>query len=579
MRVFAILAIAICLCCTGIARGLESGLWQARHLNNTVSVQGTLIVGRDRAGWYAAIGAETARGSVSNGRLSFVLPQCKCKLEAAYTPGSQVTIGHWYQAPTADSGNAYASPVTLRRVTPTTYSGLVRPLYDPFNFYLSVGAAHSPMQDAFLVNPERDLGDQWNVSGVRVDATALQLVGGKTKRDVVAQGVLRPDGTASLYFEGRGGTYDFTHVTANAATDFYPRGRAHVAYSYAPPPQLHDGWRVASVEDVGISKSAIEKFVQFLIDMPMDGPKARQIHSVLIARHGKLVLEEYFHGMTRDRPHDPRSASKSITSALFGAAMQAGIPVSPSTPVYKVMNGGAFPIGIDPLKRQMTVEALLTMSSGWDCDDNDDSSPGSEDNISDNLHVADWYAYTLSLKMLRAPRTEAVYCSIQPNMVGGVLTHATHRSIPELFQRLIAGPMQIDRYYIPIQGNGDAYMGGGLRLLARDFMKFPQMYMDGGVWNGKRIIGKGYVTRATSPLVRLRYTKDIMYGYLWWIQDFQYAGHTYRAFSMLGAGGQTFTAIPALDMVVGFEAGDYMHRLPHVFSTYIPHYILPAVTQ
>jgi hypothetical protein len=48
---------------------------------------------------------------------------------------------------------------------------------------------------------------------------------------------------------------------------------------------------------------------------------------------------------------------------------------------------------------------------------------------------------------------------------------------------------------------------------------------------------------------------------------------------MLGAGGQTFTAIPALDMVVGFEAGDYMHRLPHVFSTYIPHYILPAVTQ
>ena len=83
--------------------------------------------------------------------------------------------------------------------------------------------------------------------------------------------------------------------------------------------------------------------------MPMDGPSARQVHALLIARHGKLVVEEYFHGMTRDQPHDPRSASKSITSTLFGAAIQAGLPVSVSTKVYEAMNGGTFPAGIDPL--------------------------------------------------------------------------------------------------------------------------------------------------------------------------------------------------------------------------------------
>jgi hypothetical protein len=70
-----------------------------------------------------------------------------------------------------------------------------------------------------------------------------------------------------------------------------------------------------------------------------------------------------------------------------------------------------------------------------------------------------------------------------------------------------------------------------------------------------------------------------MYGYLWWIKDFQYGGRTYRAYSMLGAGGQTFTAIPALDMVIGFDGGDYMHGLQHVFNTYVPEYILPAVVK
>ncbi len=564
------------LCAPSAAGSIENGVWQAAHPNNSVSVQGTLVVARDGAAWYAQIGGETAAGSPPGRNLRFSLPRCGCELVTTSLGATEIR-GHWYQAPTVDGGQSYASPVILRRVSPATYAGTVHPLYDPMTFFLHIGAPGGSSAPTFLVNPERDLGDQWNVSGIRAAGSVLQMLGGKSANAVVAEGALRDDGVASFYFEGRGGTYDFARVPAGGVSDFYPRGRPHVAYSYAPPPQLRDGWQVARVEDVGLSRAAIETFVQFLIDMPMDGPKARQIHALLIARHGKLVVEEYFHGMSRDRPHDPRSASKSITATLFGAAMQAGFPITPDTPVYKVMNGGTWPPNLDPLKRAMTVASLLTMSSGWDCDDADDSSPGNEDNIADNLHVSDWYGYSLALKMVRPPGAAAVYCSIQPNMVGGVLTRATQRSIPDLFDQLIARPMQISRYYIPIQSNGAAYMGGGLRLVARDFMKFPQLYLDGGAWNGRRVVSKQWTERATTPLVRLKYASDPMYGYLWWIKDFAYRGRTYRAFSMLGAGGQTFTAIPSLDMVVGFEAGDYSHHLPHVFSTYIPEYVLPAV--
>ena len=74
----------------------------------------------------------------------------------------------------------------------------------------------------------------------------------------------------------------------------------------------------------------------------MESTHNLQVDGVLIARHGKLVLEEYFHAEHRDKPHETRSASKSMTATLVGAAMQAGAPLRLSTPVYQIMNGGSF---------------------------------------------------------------------------------------------------------------------------------------------------------------------------------------------------------------------------------------------
>src|SRR5206468_10112173 len=118
-----------------------------------------------------------------------------------------------------------------------------------------------------------------------------------------------------------------------------PRGNPAAGHRYSAPLQLVDAWAIATPEDVGVSRPAVEQFVQMLIDMPMDSLNTLQIHSLLIARHGKLVLEEYFHGADRDQPHNLRSASKSWTATLIGAAMQAGVPLRLDTPVYQTMLG------------------------------------------------------------------------------------------------------------------------------------------------------------------------------------------------------------------------------------------------
>ena len=102
---------------------------------------------------------------------------------------------------------------------------------------------------------------------------------------------------------------------------------------------LEDGWQTGTLEEVGISRAAIEKFIQMVSDTPMDAANAREDHGILIARHGKLVLEEYFHGEHREKPHDTRSASKSIGSDMTGAAIYSGLPIKTTDFVYQVMNG------------------------------------------------------------------------------------------------------------------------------------------------------------------------------------------------------------------------------------------------
>ncbi len=97
--------------------------------------------------------------------------------------------------------------------------------------------------------------------------------------------------------------------------------------------------------------------------------------------------------------HDTRSAAKSLTATIVGAVIQAGAPLKLSTPVYEIMNGGVFPKDLDPRKRAMTLEHLLTMSSGYFCDDRNPEAPGNENTMLDQTDEPDYYRYTLKVPM------------------------------------------------------------------------------------------------------------------------------------------------------------------------------------
>jgi CubicO group peptidase (beta-lactamase class C family) len=555
-------ALALTTACLALPAGAASqappdltGLWAAT-LRFGPDIAGPLIIYESPGGWRADIGGFSVPAQRRGGAFTFELPDGKGAFRS----------GHWIQP------EGFATPVRLVADGPHRWRGTVTPLENRLSYYLPITRNPDGALRTYLRNPERNIGVFLRVSRIEVDGSDVRLVGkqGQGSAVTLAQGRY-DDGVISIPL--RGGTYDFTRVTDSSSNPFYPRGRPAPRYHYTTPLRLDDGWPVAPPESVGIARATIERFVQTLIDMPMDSLGTVQIHSLLIARHGRLVVEEYLHGQHRDEPHDLRSASKSWTSVLIGAAMQAGIPLRLDTPVYRTMLG-TVPQDLDPGKRAMTLEHLLTMTAGFNCDPDDTTS--ADEDVMDNRAIEDWYGHTLNVPLVSAPGEKIFYCSTEPNLAGGMLARVAGVSQLELYDRLLARPLQMRNYHLFLR-DGDAYGGGGHRFTSRDFLKLAQLMVNNGRWDGRQIVSADWVRRSTAPLRDLTPTQQ--YGLLWNSVVYDYRGRKIRAYFAGGNGGQISMGIPDLDLTIVFTGGNYNDAaLFTAQRVYVPQYILPAVT-
>ena len=544
------------------------GVWEAKRRFGP-DERGMLVVDRPYGAWRASFAGRNAAVRMNRDSVSFHVPGAGSFM-GRVRAGRKTIVGHWIQAPTINMGRPAASPLTLASCGTDCYRGEVVPLSDEFTFYLKVTRQPDGRLGAFLRNPERNLGCCWlPVRRITVDGENVRLL--DARDSLVVPGTLRDD-VLSVYIGNRGGSFDFRRVPDTAFTNFYPRGYPTARYTYAPPLTRNDGWPVGTLDEVGITRDSIVAMIQRLISAPIDSATAMQTHGLLIARHGKLVLEEYFYGEHADKPHDTRSAAKSEISALIGAAMLAGVKISPETRVYSVMRPGT--TNLPPRKQAMTLEHLLTMSSGFDCDDSGNR-PGDEDVLIEQGTNPDWYRTILDLDVVRDPGEKAVYCSIQPHLAGGVLARVSGRALPDLMWELIGEPLEMQRYYLPLSPLGDLYGGGGTRVLPRDFMKLAQLYLNGGAWRGRRILSQEWVNRSIQERYKIGANQ---YGYLWWIREYPYRGRTIKAYYAVGNGAQFAMFIPELDLVIGHYAGNYNIVAPNtMLGQLIPRVILPAI--
>src|SRR5207248_5817836 len=111
------------------------------------------------------------------------------------------------------------------------------------------------------------------------------------------------------------------------------------------------------------------------------------------------------------------------------------------------------------------------------------------------------------------PGTKAVYCSATMNLLGAML-----RSPRDMFFDDFAAPLGLFRPEIAVMPDGRAYLGGGVRLRAVDFLELPQLVLDHGKWDGRQVVSAAWLDAATAPHASINGPDD--YGYGWWRQRY-----------------------------------------------------------
>ncbi len=549
------------------------GMWEGKRIAGP-EVQGDLLISRDDDLWSADIAGYYLTISVQANKLYFSLPGDRGSFTGKYDSAKNQIKGHWTQPGIINNGMPHASPVILNTAGDKQWRGQIVPLKDEFSLFLPVSKRDDGTFGAFLRNPDRGFGAFYDIDRLEQVDNKIHWIGRyfrNTEERVLAEADYQP---GAMAVNVRGNLYDMRLLADDSHSHFYARGKYPEPYRYTPPPSNDDGWEVGTLTDAHIDDKAIARFIDEVILKPADSIDDPYIHGFLIARSGKLVLEEYFHGFHRGKAHDTRSASKSLATVLAGAVIQSGLPLNESSPVYQTINANSVDSS-DSRRQQMTLAHLLSMSSGLDCDDGNSSSKGNENTMQSQELQPDWYQYTLSLDMVRKPGEKAVYCSAGMNLVGAVLEAASERSLADLLQELIAEPMQIDHYYLNLSPTGQPYMGGGIYWQPRDFMKLGQLMLNGGTWNGQRIISKAYAKKSISAIYQMR---DKGYGYGWWSIQYPYKDSHVTAFFAGGNGGQIVMGIPELDLLITFYAGNYSHpTLFRIQEEFVPQYILPAL--
>ncbi len=288
-------------------------------------------------------------------------------------------------------------------------------------------------------------------------------------------------------------------------------------------------------------------------------PYGKNLDGVVIRHRGEIVSEWYFHGNGPQDAHHVASVTKSVVSALVGIAIDAGYIQSLDQRVLDFFpEYHAEPT--DFLKRSVTIRQLLTMTApfpfSWR-----ETHKQSHEPLDRLRRQKDWVTYILQMMGGDGHGGEFQYCTAGTHLLSAILTRTTGKSAREFANERLFGPLGMrvlpdyemrfgsieDVFGGKIQGwakdpAGNSIGGWGLTMTFRDMARFGALYLNKGMWEGKRILPESWVRESTTPSVN-------EYGYLWWLKEIE--GHF--TFSALGSGGYAINCIPDKNLVIALK--------------------------
>ena len=227
------------------------------------------------------------------------------------------------------------------------------------------------------------------------------------------------------------------------------------------------GWLTSTPEEQGLDSA---KLAEGLLQIQQ---KNIPIHSLIIIRNGKMLLNATFYPYNGQSPHSVGSVTKSLTTLLIGIAIDQGklslddklISFFPDTTIANP----------DARKNTITIRDLASMSSGFDCLYEPDEPTVRAMETSPN-----WVQFGLDLPMAYKPGTHWEYCGVGMHLLSAILEKATGMTAFEFASQNLFKPLEIQKVFWPTDPQGVNLGAGNTRLLPADMAKIGYLYLHGG---------------------------------------------------------------------------------------------------
>jgi len=318
---------------------------------------------------------------------------------------------------------------------------------------------------------------------------------------------------------------------------------------YAGPTAVRDywptgGWRIEAPETHAINPSRLALADEFARDDPLT-------RSLLVAKDGYLVLEEYYGDGRRNRSDNLWSVTKSFTSALVGILFTDGAIADVDERMASVLTEY-------PEFGEITLRHVLTHTTGlhW----TEGGLPWVQ-----WISTGDWIEAALALGPEQKPGKVFNYSSANSQFLCGLIRGIAGVTPGELAEERLFQPLGIpfgrmeeirsyahwDEYKEPLDHGwrrdptGLETGGFCLYLTPRDMAKLGFLYLNRGTWDGEQILSAEWVEDSTRDQVTDVYGR-YSYGYHWWITLVDGV----PGFLASGLGGQVIGVVPSLDLVL-----------------------------
>jgi CubicO group peptidase (beta-lactamase class C family) len=350
-------------------------------------------------------------------------------------------------------------------------------------------------------------------------------------------------------------------------------------YNYAVPERNNESISCASFGDVGFEPVQIFEFMKKIILGDYG-----DIHSVLIYRNGKLVLEEYFalngqfsgdfiNETYRNKTHQLSSVTKGILSLSTGIAIENEHINDVTDPIVNYLLDYEKYFSVD--KKQIQINHLLTMTSGWDWSQFKYSWSDSRNDAANMYKCEDVVKYVVEKPLNFEPGKKFNYTNGEPTVLGVVLKNSFKMEVGTFTEKHLLNPLGIFDYQWSQYPDGTLKTDGGLKLCSRDLLKIGILVLNKGNWQGKQIISENWIEESTKSRVSLSMRRG--FGYYWNKMFYDYDGKTENAIFVPGDGGQFLVIFPSLEMVIVFTAGNYSKDATKTYWSIIENSILPAL--